>query len=245
MSIQVSSRVWKNSEARNGGRLVLLALADHADERGFAWPGIDSLAKKTRLSTRHVTRCIHNLTAGGELKVQENRGPRGTNLYQVLCFRPSENITAPPTGSQDDKHSSQMSSEPSEPPETSKHTSPLPPAENEARGWPSEDEVIKHARSYPGNTEIGIPNKAIPEQWAKNYWTWRTLGEERWPRRWREEMFRRFEREYVEGRHAARLSGQKNPAARPDPGNHSDVPPPPGSANVSFEAMRKRNERPF
>jgi hypothetical protein len=67
MSIQVSTRVWEGSKHKSGNLLVLLAIADHADREGTAYPGIQLLADKTRVTRRHVRRCISELLKSGEL----------------------------------------------------------------------------------------------------------------------------------------------------------------------------------
>lgn len=247
MSIRVMNRVWENSTACGGELLVLLAIADHADDRGFAWPGIDSLARKSRLTNRHVPRCLKNLAAAGELQVQYNRGPKGTNLYKVLCFHSPDNMSALPTKSRDDilcqgdRCLPQMSPEPSEPSEPPTHTIDATVIAENASEWPTEEEVIQHAQTYPGNMGIGVPAKAITREWARDYWTWRTLDDERWPKRWREELIRRFEREWRNGGPAARGIHKKS-SARGTAERQSDEPPPVKSSTVTLSTMRSAVE---
>lgn len=84
MSVHVSSAVWKQTTAKGSQLLVLLALADIADDEGRCYPGIKSLAAKTRLSPRAVQYNIAALTASGELRIDAPRGSQyGTNLYVV------------------------------------------------------------------------------------------------------------------------------------------------------------------
>lgn len=83
MSILVSSLVWKFSRQKSGNLLVLLAIADHADDDGVAWPGIARLAKMTRLSERHVRRCLTALSDAGELEILPAAAPSGGTLYQI------------------------------------------------------------------------------------------------------------------------------------------------------------------
>src|SRR5262245_26817263 len=181
MSIRVMNRVWENSTARGGALLVLLAIADHANDHGWAWPGVDSLARKTRQSTRHVTRCLNSLIAVGELQIRNNRGPKGTNIYRVLCFRAPDNVAALPSICRDDilcrgdKCLPQMSPEPSEASEPPTHTIDATVVAENASEWPTEEEVIKHAQTYPGNLAIGVPAKVITQEWASDYWSWRTF----------------------------------------------------------------------
>jgi helix-turn-helix protein len=83
MSIKISAEVWQCSQHKSGNLLVLLAVADHADDRGTAWPGIRSLARKARLSQRHTRRCLNKLVASGELEVLPNQAPSGRSLYKI------------------------------------------------------------------------------------------------------------------------------------------------------------------
>jgi hypothetical protein len=67
MSIEVMTRVWKESKNKGTPLLLLLAVADHADELGFAWPGIVTLSQKIRMSHRHTRRMLLDVEASGEL----------------------------------------------------------------------------------------------------------------------------------------------------------------------------------
>lgn len=68
VSVQASEWVWKHSTAQKSGRLVLLAVAWHADACGDqAWPSVARLAQLTRLSERQVRRHLRELERSGEL----------------------------------------------------------------------------------------------------------------------------------------------------------------------------------
>jgi DNA-binding transcriptional regulator YhcF (GntR family) len=73
MSIRKMAEVWKFS--RNGGTMLLveLAIADHVNDDGLAWPSIKYLANKTKLSERQVARVIKKLEGTGELEVIRGR----------------------------------------------------------------------------------------------------------------------------------------------------------------------------
>ena len=84
MSIHLTSAVWKHSrQQKSGALLVLLAIADYANERGIAWPAVSTLARKARMSTRNAQRWLRCLERDGELKVLRNQGRCGTNIYQI------------------------------------------------------------------------------------------------------------------------------------------------------------------
>jgi hypothetical protein len=83
MSIKVSTKVWQCSRHRSGNLLVLLALADHADDQGTAWPSIRRLAREARLSERHTRRCLTELAASGEVEIFPHKAPSGKTLYKI------------------------------------------------------------------------------------------------------------------------------------------------------------------
>src|SRR5271170_4280889 len=51
-------------------RLLLAALADHADDSGKCWPGIDLLRAETELSARTITRSLEALAARDWIAIQ-------------------------------------------------------------------------------------------------------------------------------------------------------------------------------
>ncbi len=84
VSIRVMARVWEHSQSSGGQLLVLLAIADFADDHGKAWPSVSTLAKKARISERHTQKVIKQLKDMGELVAdQRPSGHWGTNLYRI------------------------------------------------------------------------------------------------------------------------------------------------------------------
>lgn len=95
MAINVMTWVWTHSHSRNGARLVMLAIADSADDTGRnAWPSVRTLMTKANLSERAVQSAIKDLITLGELRVQWNKGPHGSNLYSIIMTTPAD--SAPP-----------------------------------------------------------------------------------------------------------------------------------------------------
>lgn len=84
MSIAAMAYVWENSQHKGNELILLLAVADFANERGVAWPGIDTLAKRIRVDSRTAQRCLKRVITTGELRIQTGAGPRGCNLYQIV-----------------------------------------------------------------------------------------------------------------------------------------------------------------
>lgn len=84
MSIKVMSEVWDHATVSQGTLLVLLALADSADERSReCWPAISSIAAKARLSERQVQRCIVELQSCEIIVITPNAGRSGSNLFRI------------------------------------------------------------------------------------------------------------------------------------------------------------------
>lgn len=84
MSIKVTNWVWAMSKSRNGARLVMLAIADRADDNGLAWPSVEDIADRTRLTPRAVRKCTKELVELGELKVENGGGRHRSNRYLVV-----------------------------------------------------------------------------------------------------------------------------------------------------------------
>ena len=86
MSVRVSSWVWQHSTvAHRGDLLVLLVLADHAQDDGNgAYPSVATIARKARLSRRGAFLALERLKAEGAIAPHGPRGPRGTVSYRVL-----------------------------------------------------------------------------------------------------------------------------------------------------------------
>ena len=84
MSIELMTRVWKFSSHRGTSLLLLLSLADYANDEGICWPSITTLAHKCRLSPRQTQRLIQKLVGSKEIKVLHIGDGRGnSSRYRV------------------------------------------------------------------------------------------------------------------------------------------------------------------
>jgi len=86
-------RVWEHSQQSSGALLVLLAIADFANDDGVAFPSIGTLARKARLSERQVQRVIGELVAAQELDVTPGKGRAGSHLYRVTVGSVQQDVT--------------------------------------------------------------------------------------------------------------------------------------------------------
>lgn len=81
MSWQATAWVIENSSHKGSALLVMLMIANCANENGSdCWPSLPRLAKDTRLSKRQVLRVIEVLEKSGEITVQHSTG-RHSNHY--------------------------------------------------------------------------------------------------------------------------------------------------------------------
>jgi hypothetical protein len=84
MSVRTMARVWDASTHSGTELLMLLAIADFADDEGNAYPAVGTLASKCRMSPRNANFILTALRTSGELEVRANEGPKGTNRYKVV-----------------------------------------------------------------------------------------------------------------------------------------------------------------
>lgn len=89
------SLVWERAPYSEGSLLVLLALADWADDNGFSWPSIDGLAQKARLQRRRVQYIIRSLKADGILDIEEGGGRKKRNRYTLNLAKLNGALNAP------------------------------------------------------------------------------------------------------------------------------------------------------
>lgn len=78
------ARVWEFSKNKGNDLLMLLAIADFADDDGRAYPSVSTLAEKCRMKPRNASAILSALRASGELDVRMNEGPRGANMYRIV-----------------------------------------------------------------------------------------------------------------------------------------------------------------
>jgi hypothetical protein len=94
MSVRIAARVWAQSQSAGSELLMLLAIADFADDEGRAFPSVPTLARKCRMGERNAMYVLKSLQEQGQLRVHKGAGRRGTNLYQLVF--PETQPAAPP-----------------------------------------------------------------------------------------------------------------------------------------------------
>lgn len=96
MSVHVSSWVWKHSKAKDHQLLVLLALADMANDEGKSWPSMRTLCERCRISERSAQGAVKQSALDGELRILPQEGPNWVNVYQFTAFEATPAKSAPP-----------------------------------------------------------------------------------------------------------------------------------------------------
>lgn len=77
------NRVWSDSQQSGSALLLLLAIADHANDDGVCWPSVARLAQRARVKERQAQNIIKELAASGEIDIQHGAGRSHTSLYII------------------------------------------------------------------------------------------------------------------------------------------------------------------
>lgn len=72
MSKKDETLVWDRSRAKGSNLLVLICIADHTTDGRDAFPGLEYLAKRARLSERGLRYILHKLEVDGEIVIDLN-----------------------------------------------------------------------------------------------------------------------------------------------------------------------------
>lgn len=75
------SAVWKHSPCKENKLLTLLAIADNANDDGWAYPSQNTLAKKVRVTRRAMQKILDQLETDGEIVVYNRVDPTNLQLH--------------------------------------------------------------------------------------------------------------------------------------------------------------------
>ncbi len=82
------SAVWHDAtQYSEGTLLVLLALADWANDEGWCWPSMAAIARKARLSERQVYRIVDELESDGVVQRKKGGGRGKTARFRIVVPR--------------------------------------------------------------------------------------------------------------------------------------------------------------
>ena len=147
MSIRAMNRVWANSVNKGSVLLLLLAVADYAQDDGTGcFAGVETLAEKTRMSARNVQYLIEKAEKSGELSVDRRASKYGTNEYTLHIGHAK---FAPPTSGGDTKPTSGLDTKPTSP---------------DSSGNPSDTEKEPLKAGKESQPDTSAPFYAVAEQ---------------------------------------------------------------------------------
>ena len=92
MSVKVMARVWAHSQTAGGELLVMLALADFANDAEECWPSIPVLAQKARLTERQTRRVVAKLEQVGEIRRSKSTGGRNRRNHYFITLTENPDI---------------------------------------------------------------------------------------------------------------------------------------------------------
>jgi DNA-binding transcriptional MocR family regulator len=87
MAIAAIEWAFNQPTPNPSAKLVLLALADHADEHGHCWPGIGRIEQRTGLSRSTVIRALAELETGR--LIERTRRGSTSNSYNLIGIKVS------------------------------------------------------------------------------------------------------------------------------------------------------------
>ena len=88
MSNKEQDRVWAHSQQKGADLVVMLALANRANDSGICWPGQDELAARARVNRRTAQRIVDRLVASGEVVALDRPGK--SYIYAILVGVPDD-----------------------------------------------------------------------------------------------------------------------------------------------------------
>lgn len=92
MSIRLCDAVWKRGPKNRAQRTVLLTIADYASHEGFAFPLVQSIARKCAYTERHVRRILSQLEAENWLMIKTNPKNYKAHIYEINIAKLSPDI---------------------------------------------------------------------------------------------------------------------------------------------------------
>lgn len=98
MSIRFIGTVWDSGLYDGPRLLMMLALADHADDDGWCFPNYETLALKIRRNVKTVYRVLSDLEAEGAIRRQDGRiGIVEPHIIEEVYRRAEASKAKPPT----------------------------------------------------------------------------------------------------------------------------------------------------
>ena len=151
MSIRVMSAVWDKGPGDRGELLVLLALADFANDSGECWPSVAAIGRKARMDERSARRILRKLEASGWVSCDVGGGRHGCSRYIINPDNasPGQNVRPDKTRTKPGQNE----------PETRTPVSPEPSRTVKNR---QEEPPVGGSRARARKPEIPLPDDWVP-----------------------------------------------------------------------------------
>ena len=92
MSTIIMNECWPIQGMNATQKAVLISLADNANDEGYCWPSVDTIAMRTCLSARSVQTAIKWLREHGALQILERAGRSHVYLLTPTKFSPLRDL---------------------------------------------------------------------------------------------------------------------------------------------------------
>lgn len=90
MSFRIVSAAWAVKGLSPAAKLVLVRLADMANDEGVCWPSYASIARDCEIDRRSVRRIVASLEAAGIVRREARHNPRGLQATNWLTVCPPD-----------------------------------------------------------------------------------------------------------------------------------------------------------
>ena len=90
MSIEIMTEVWKHAPCAENDLLVLLAIADSANDERECWPGLRAIARKTRITLKESLLIVGELELQGFIEIEHRKDARRSKLSNKYRVRKVE-----------------------------------------------------------------------------------------------------------------------------------------------------------
>jgi hypothetical protein len=158
MSVWATNAVFASSKQRGAKLIIMLALANYADEDGLSFPSVGTLAEKCRL-TQDYTRCLlSEMRTEGELEItcrKSDAGGNRSNLYRITLLGATKAEVEQAKFRRGDPESFGGGTPKDSPPESSLESSPIPPLQSPPSSVPVKESTSRKQRDLyasPFNT---------------------------------------------------------------------------------------------
>jgi hypothetical protein len=86
MSIKYMTKVWDSGRWSGSDLVMMLALADFANDNGYCWPSVPTLAQKCRTTERQAQRILHRLMDEDAPGIERARTGNGAGHSSMYCI---------------------------------------------------------------------------------------------------------------------------------------------------------------